>query len=212
MSSLATVTSIGPRRYGDTRRLLYLDGEPWRELPADVLRSLALTEGEVVDPDALLVTVAEVEPEACRQRALRLLEHKDRSSEELRRRLDTDGYAPAVVRSVIERYVAVGLLDDDALIRRHAREMIERKHFGPDRLRVALRKRGFSNEQIDETLGVLLDEGALRHNALLAARLHASRARDVPHLVKKLRSLGYDWDVARSCASLAWEDVPEPPA
>jgi hypothetical protein len=87
---MALVTEIGARR-GSRRREVHLDGHPWRATSADVVKALELRVGHIEPVDDLAARVDAVEPRRARDRALRLLAYRDRSTGDLIARLSEDG-------------------------------------------------------------------------------------------------------------------------
>lgn len=87
-------------------------------------------------------------------KALRLLGRRDHGTEELRRKLSDRYYPDEHIETVIERFTELNYLDDDRVIRRMAKGLV-RKNWGPLRVRVKLRERGYDDSLIDSVLAEL---------------------------------------------------------
>jgi len=88
---------------------------------------------------------------AARVSALGALARRDRSSEEMRRRLIDEGYDPGVVAGVVERLCAERLIDD----RRYVENFISfraARGQGPLRIRAELRRSGLQGELVDQAV------------------------------------------------------------
>ncbi len=98
--------------------------------------------------------------------ALRSLSYGDRTSSDLRARLLVKGYSREHAGEAIARLREEGLLDDERTARRRVSYLVERKHFGPSRIRADLTAKGVppsdaSRYIAEETEGVDFREVAL---------------------------------------------------
>lgn len=89
-----------------------------------------------------------VDPEACREAALRLLERTRRTRSDLERRLREKGYAPHVIDDVIARLAAVGLVDDIEYARAFLAGRWGRRAAGWRVLEQDLKRRGVGADDI----------------------------------------------------------------
>jgi len=88
-----------------------------------------------------------------RDKALRLLGVRNRSTKELRQRLTADGFSDSVSDEVLKKLAESGLLDDRKFALERARAMGKGKGWGPRKLRADLIQRGVTNETADEAIG-----------------------------------------------------------
>lgn len=86
---------------------------------------------------------------AARVAALDSLARRDRTSEDLRRKLIDKGYEPAVVGAVVERLRAEKLLDDRRYVENFIGFRADRGH-GPLRVRADLQKMGVPGDLVTE--------------------------------------------------------------
>jgi regulatory protein len=175
---VATLTDI--RRTGPAfrRRTLVLDGDPWRDVPAAVVKALALSVDEEYELDDLTSQVEVAERPLARERALRLITARERSHAGLVARLTDDGYDPEVAASTAMDLARIGLVDDERFAFSSARTMANARGLGRAGIERELRAAGLADELVaaalDEALGVadeqvmarrLADATALRPGA-----------------------------------------------
>ncbi len=88
--------------------------------------------------------------------ALDSLARRDRSSEELRRKLVDKGYDPLVVGDVVERLVADRLIDDRRYVENFVAFHAARGQ-GPTRVRAELRQSGMQGELVEAAVAAYPD-------------------------------------------------------
>lgn len=109
---MPTLTAIESPRRGSKRRRLLIDDELWRETSSEVVARLELAEGDCVELTRLDDALAETEPACAKERAIRLLTYRERSSADLVKRLLDDGYPESVAQGVVGSLADLGLVDD----------------------------------------------------------------------------------------------------
>ena len=97
--------------------------------------------GEVDDPEVVLAA------------AMRFLEARSRSINEVRRRLTSAGYRADLVDSAISRLAELGVLDDEAFARGWVESRDRARPRGERALRDELRLKGIDRTVVDEVLG-----------------------------------------------------------
>lgn len=193
---------------GSKRRTLVFDGEPWRDVPADVAAKAGLKVGADYDLAVLADRLAEIEPERARDRAVRLLTYRDRSSRELGERLAVDGFLPGTVAAVVERLTSIGLVDDDRFVRSLARNLTQVRRLGRNRAARELAAHGVDPSVAAEALDEALSVDDERQAAATFARSFASRSgatRD--KIAGRLARRGYSASVALAAARDAMEGL-----
>ena len=133
--------------------------------------------------------------EAAKQKALSLLDRRDYSRAELRRKLAEKGFDDAASERAVERLAELGFVDDaryaPIVVRHYAA-----KGYGAQRIRAELQRRGVSKELWDEAMEELPpQEGTL--DRLLRARLRGADPGDRAALKKATDALcrkGFGWD------------------
>ncbi|HEY5548091.1 MAG TPA: RecX family transcriptional regulator [Coriobacteriia bacterium] len=209
---MSVVTEIRTVRRGSKRRLVLLDDEPWRIAPADVLREAGLQVGDTGTDAEMVERLSKVEGRSARDRAVRLLTYRDRSSAELMVRLDEDGYLPQVAADTVTRLLDLGLLDDDRFARALARSLTRTKGLGRSRASREMIARGVDPDAVSAVLEEALppedeENAALAQARVFARRVGATRDRVAARLMRK----GYAPRIALSAAREACEAIADGP-
>jgi regulatory protein len=203
MSPLVTLEAIeiaGPT--GRARRLVLSDGFERIQTSASVVRQLGLTEGDRLDRTSLEASIREAEPALAKDRAMRLLAHRDRSRAELERALVDSGYPSTLSAALVERLVEVELVNDMRFAAAYTRTRLS-AGLGIRRIRRELADKGIAAETIElvineETDG--MDELARARDALRGRRAATRQERD--KLVRRLVSRGFDIGIALEAISV----------
>lgn len=205
---MSVLTDIRTSRHGSRRRTLLLDGEPWRDVPLDVIARAHLDVGQQIDSDVLLEVLAAFEPSSARDRAVRLLTYRERSVSELRERLAEDGYSLGVIDSVVERLREIGLVDDERFARSFARNLTQVRGLGRMRAQRELASRGIDAALTTDALDDALPLEVEARTAAMLARVFAARTgatRD--KVAARLARRGYSASIALSAARDAIESA-----
>jgi SOS response regulatory protein OraA/RecX len=199
---LPEVTEIrrGPR--GSRRRRVFVDGEEWRALPADVLADAGIREGASIDPVATLARIDDSLPVQAWERALRLITFRERGTGELTRRLSDDGYPDAVVAATLARADELGFLDDRRFADSLVRGLTNGRGLGRRRVEAELSAKGVDEALAGEMLGLYCSEDHERERAqAMARRLLKTRSLEPRKLASRLVAKGFApslaFDVAR---------------
>jgi len=203
---------IAEVRRGSRKCTLAFDGETVRTTSRDVVRTLELSPGEYPEPSVVIAQVDEAEPTVALERALRLLNYRERSVAEMRARLLDDGYPANVIDTLIARFLDLQLLDDS----RYAACLVRSKRlagWGRSRISLALKAKGVSQEDSDRALGDGSESEYDRAFEIALRRPPADRAgveRTLARLVRK----GFSFDVALRAAksALSASEVEECPS
>src|ERR1044071_6780494 len=150
---------------------------------------------EITDPAVLL------------EAALRFLEARQRSADEVRQRLLLQGYRVTMVDAAVTRLTDLGMLDDASFARSWVESRDRARPRGERVLRQELRRKGIDRAIVDETLSDRevdrpnADEAAARRplarHANALARVPAPRARRQRAYALLARN-GFDSDLAAS--------------
>jgi regulatory protein len=155
---------------------------------------------------------------ACREAALRLLERQRRTRADLERRLRDQGHAASTACEVLDRLVAVGLVDDVEYARAFMAGRRARRSAGARRIEQELRARGVGAEDIAAAAARLdaeqggMDELAAARKVITQAE---RRSRGLKPRLRRQRLYallarrGFDGDVIRRALALPEEAGPE---
>lgn len=207
----SVLTEIRSHRRGSKRRTLSLDGEPWITTPVEVVRELGLRPDDTVDPEQIKAQIAALEPRFARERCLRLLAVRERTSLELMTRLHEDGYSEDVVQATVARLVETSLVDDERFAESMARALVVSRRLGRARAFRELTRRGVPDELAAEALDACAPREAEGERAAESARRLLKANDTVPRLASRLVRRGFAPAdaIAAARAVVPAEDVAE---
>lgn len=160
------ITRVRERR---GRARIFVDGEFWAEIDADVAVERGLREGAALGLEELEAARATGERALAMNRALHFLGYRARSRSEVRERLRRYGYGEETVGAVIGRLEELGYLDDEEFARTVVREKARR--YGPRRVSADLRRSGVDAELAQD----IVEEEFAERSEVEAARSAAAR-------------------------------------
>ncbi len=204
---MGRITALEPQAKHARRFNLYVDNRFVLGLSEIVAARLRVGQ-EVSDAD-LAALEQEDAFEAAREKALRFLEPRPRSTIEVKQHLLKKKIAADVAERVVARLTEAGLLDDAAFARYWVENREEFKPRAARALRFELKRKGLSNAEIAEAVGDL-DES---ESAYRAARARADRWRALERraFMDKLGAFlirrGFAYEVAKATAQRLWEET-----
>ena len=209
------ISAIEAQEKRGNRRSIFIDGEFALGVDETVIADLGLRVGQRIGEEELLSIVRAEQVSKARERALRLLDFRPRSRMEISRRLSAAGFADDIVEETLERLERVGLIDDGQFAKAWVGHRSAGKGMGRARIKWELRRKGVSNEEVEEALSAVDDETE-RRSALETARRRWERDGDQDDRMKRrrlsayLRRQGYDWSVISAVVNeLGMEAEPE---
>ena len=90
--------------------------------------------------------------ERAKEKALRLLRYRGRSSAELRSRLKENGFSGSIIEKVIDRLSELKYLDDDLFALEWARSCAVNKLWGDRKIFLSLQEKGINTEVIEKSI------------------------------------------------------------
>jgi regulatory protein len=108
------ITAIQPQRLHPERMNIHVDGAFRLSLSGELVLGLPLRVGDEVDEARLAELEARDSGWKARDAALSLLSHRDRSAQELRRRLRRKGFDDETAAATDQRLEGLGLFYDPA--------------------------------------------------------------------------------------------------
>jgi SOS response regulatory protein OraA/RecX len=152
---LPTITGLRERRNG--RVLVDLDGDPWREVPADVAVRAGLMLGLALDRTRLRELGRELRRSRALSIASRTLRHRDLPRRALEARLERAGLPAAARGEALDTLIRVGVVDDDRVAAGRARALADRG-YGDDAIRWRIEQDGLAAELVEGALAALEPE------------------------------------------------------
>lgn len=158
MQEPGRITAIRAQSRSPERVSIYVDGVFVFGVHRDVLLEFDVSTGMQLD---VAVCEAMGRRDAffrARAVAWNFLTYRDRSAEEVSRRLVRRGFEQDVVEEVIERLREAGVVDDEALARSYAESRFHVHGYGPRRVRADLRRRGVRPEAVEAAIAAVYEE------------------------------------------------------
>jgi regulatory protein len=188
------VTALRATRRGQVA--VHVDGDFVFSVSDSCVARWHLYQGRELDDDALAQLRGQASAERVMADAYRLLGHRARSRDELRRRLLQKGHDDEAVGGALERLAGDGLLDDAEFARSYVADKRSLSGWGSQRIRRSLAELGVDRVVIDAALGAAAStEGddaeleracaALRRRGAPQAPLDAARRRAYQALVRR---------------------------
>ena len=188
---LRLVTDVKTHGRASHRRTVWLDDEPWRDMAVEALRECGIAAGDEVIISQIDDRLRDAEPRLARERALRLLMYRERSTHELHSRLLDDGYPPDVVDPLVAWLIDTALVDDVRFAEGFARMLVRSRGYGRDRAMRELRRRGIDDESARAALDAAAPPGDEVDRALVLARRLARTRDTVDRLAARLARRGF---------------------
>ncbi|MGH3089000.1 MAG: regulatory protein RecX [Rubrobacteraceae bacterium] len=195
------ITGVRERR---GRARVFVDGEFWAEIDANVASERGLVEGAAPSSEELEEARVEGEKALAMSRALNLIGYRPRSEKEVRERLGRYGHVDETVEAVVFRLAELGYLDDAEFARGMAREKAGK--YGPRRVAMELRKSGVGEEVSREAVEEEFSDRSEMEDAREAASRRYNTGEKSDAVARRvygfLARRGYSTDV---CAEVARE-------
>ncbi|MCL2379414.1 MAG: recombination regulator RecX [Coriobacteriia bacterium] len=133
--------------------------------------------------------------EEARLCAHRIVRKREKTTHELRTRLIEKGHDSDVSQQVVDRFIDVGLVDDQRYIELYIREA-QHNCKGWRRIKHELRQRGIADADI-ELLESPSDEEELERALTVIERQTITDQKDRERALRKLQNKGYSFDIAK---------------
>lgn len=146
---------------------------------------------------------------------MRLSARAEKSEGDARRLMRGWGVAPADIEQVVARLVRERFIDDARYAEAFVREKLRLSGWGAYKIRMALRRKGISEERIDAALAQADPEAMQERLGTMLARKAATVKYATPYelrtkLIRYGLSLGYDYDAVLDAASELSKDEENP--
>jgi regulatory protein len=202
------ITALKVQTKNKDRVNVYIDGRFAFGLAA--IEAARLRRGQQLSDDDVASLQGRDEAHKAHENALRFLDYRPRSVQEIRSHLKGKGFTPDVIDGVVERLADVGLLDDRAFAHYWLENRTDFRPRGERALRQELRQKGVPDDIIAEVLSESHSEDEAGHRAAVA-QMRKVRAANPRELLRKVEAhlvrRGFSYDVAREAASSAWREL-----
>ena len=208
-----TVTRVARQKKDPDRASVFIDDAFAFGLAVDLVIDAGLRKGMPLTADRQRELLVRQETFAAKAAALRYVNHRARTRDEVRTSLVSKGFTEALAEDTIADLDRLGLLDDAAYARQYATSRFNGPGYGPARIRQDLIRRGVARRDIDaalealaesEDLGAEAREQAAKKWRSLASEedLRKRQKKTLDYLVRR----GFGFDQARSAVEAAAND------
>jgi len=203
------ITEITPQVKDKRRCNIYVDGRFYCGLTLEATVKNRLKVGQIIDPERLSEIQLESERNTAFDKALTHMSATQKTEKQMRDFLQEKGYLSAVVEYVIEKLHSYNFLNDGEYAESYVESAAKRK--GGRLIRMELRKKGVSDEKINNALGGLDEEREIQTAREILQKYMRGKTSDIETLQKAFRYLmgkGFDYEIVKS-ALKAYGDCEE---
>lgn len=205
---MAKITEIKKRKGWGKQVNVFLDGKPALALLAETVLKEDLKVGQEVCEDRREALADKDRYQRCFNAALRYLGYRPRSESEIKQRLQRHGFEGECVAKTLARLKEQGLLDD-MVFAQYWRE--NRETFSPRSRRLTkleLKRKGLSNEIIEQTISEIDDKDSAYRAALnRAQRLSLADYQNFrERLGGYLGRRGFSYDIIKEVVDKVWRE------
>lgn len=136
-----------------TRYTIFVDGEYWYILDAEIISANHLQPGVEVTAELLAQLKEQAERRKARERALYLLSYRDHSRGELIEKL-CRSVSAEIAEETADKMESFGYLNDENYAQKLAKELLKQKKYGDYRARFEMKKRHLSEDLIEWALSL----------------------------------------------------------
>ncbi|MBQ8659010.1 MAG: RecX family transcriptional regulator [Clostridia bacterium] len=192
---MSEITAITPQVKDKTRCNIFVDGRFYCGLTLETTLRNRLKVGQTIDPEKLSQMQLESEKETALDKALHHLTATAKTEKQIRDFLSGKGFLPAVCDFVVERLKSYNFLNDGEYAKSYVSFAAKKK--GNRLIRMELRGKGVSDEEIDGALDELSKEDELSAAKTLLEKYLRGKTADKATLQKACRYLmgkGFEYD------------------
>ena len=196
------ITAIMPQVKDKRRCNIYVDGRFYCGLTLEATVKNRLKVGQIITEERLAEIQLESEKNTAFDKALTHLSATRKTEKQVRTYLFGKGYLPAVVDYVIEKLRSYNFLNDGEYADAYVESAVKRK--GGRLIRMELKNKGVSDEEIDAALSALPAEQEEMAAQEILKKYMRGKVCDKATLQKACRYLlgkGYDYEVVKSALS-----------
>jgi regulatory protein len=207
MNATHTISALSVQKRNPNRVNVYLDGEFAFGLARIVAAWLHV--GQEIDDARITQLKAEDEFEVAYQRALRLIEYRQRTETEIRQNLTRNQVPEPLQDAVVARLKESRLLDDAAFTQSWIENRAELRPRSRRALAFELHQRGVDRSIIDESLEKIDDE----EMAYQAALRRAPKFKDLEwpefrlKMYRFLAQRGFNYETCREAIDRVWQEI-----
>ncbi len=189
-------------------KLVKLKGGEHLKVPNALFRLYTLKVNDPIDPDNYRLLLQKSEGKYALEQAVRILELRDKSRDEITKKLLDSGFSEAAAQAACQKLEDAGYLND----RRYAENTLERlgKKYGSIRLKQELRQRGIAPDLIEELMSDADKDAQVEAAIRLAQKTLRGKSGEERELYRRayaaLARRGYTPDVVKAALNQVLSD------
>ena len=184
------ITSIEVQDRRSNRRSIFLDGNFALGVDESIVEDLGLHVGQSISEEELQNVVRAELLSKAKERALNLLDYRQRSKAEVARRLSMAGFSEDIIEETVAHLERIGLLNDAEFSHAWVNHRIVEQGMGKARMKWELRQKGVSDDVAQEALASL-NENAEYESAIDLARRRWEKDSSADERAKRRRLIGF---------------------
>ena len=200
---MSEITAITPQAKDKTRCNLYLDNRFYCGLTLECVEFNRLKVGQHVTQKQIDDYQLQSEKSTALDKALTYITATQKTEKQIRDYLQKKGYVQAVIEYVIEKMRGYNFLNDRGYAQDYVQEVSVKK--GGKLIKQELKKRGVSDDAIDEALSTLSTEDQTQTALQILQKYLRYKEKDQAALQKAFRYLlgkGFEYEIAKDALSL----------
>lgn len=212
MSETRTITSIEVQKKRRDRFSLFLDGEFAFGLHQDTLVKSGIAKGDILTEKHIEEIQYLDNIRSAKEKGIRLLAVRPRSTKELADRLKQTKYSSAVIEAVLVEFDRLGLLNDSEFGRMFAQSKMITKPMGQFLLKRELVHKGLNETDVDAAIESAYSEFSEEKVAWNLASRRKKRLVSLDEIKAKKRlsdfllRRGFNWEIIKNIIE-SWEDL-----
>lgn len=155
---MSEITKIEIQKRNKDRYSIYIDGDYSFGVYENVLIKYGLRKGMKIEEDFLEDVLKKEEQECANGYALKLLNFKMRTTEEIRRRMREKEYTDDIIDNTIDYLNYLNYLDDEDYARKFISDKSNLKNMGKERIKRELYMKGIDSEVISNEIEDIVDD------------------------------------------------------
>lgn len=209
---MSVITKIEGQKNNNERVNIYIDDKFFTGLDLELVYSLNLKKGSVINEDELKELIDKDNLSKAKRKALRILNKAEQSEKTLRDKLSD--YDENTIDEVIEYMKELKYLDDKGFAQRIAYSNSSISRFGKNKIKQNLYKKGIDKNDIEDVLSNLDDDNELE-NALYLARKryklikNEDKRKVYQKLIQHLTYKGFSYDITKKAISRVLDNIDE---
>lgn len=154
-----TLTSFEIQKHDPKRVSLFVDGQFAMGIHIELVYTHGLEKGSFLALEKLEALRDADHLWKAKSIALDFLAYKPRTEQEVKVKLEEQGFPEAIVGQVIERFRELGHLNDSQFAANYAQSRLQHKGHGPRKIKQDLRRKGVSTEDIEQAWDDATEQG-----------------------------------------------------